>query len=309
MTGRRGLGSRLGIVALNLWWPGLGLLRLGRVRAAALVFFGPLLLFLLLFLAWSVKAPIPFPTIVASIAFALLVQIGAWLASCWMSWRGSAGSVPESPPIWSRWYAIAAAILLAALLTAVLANIGHRTYRPFYMPSESMAPTLLKNDRMIALMRVPSPLRRGDVILFRGPRDTIYVKRIAALAGDVIEMVGGQVSLNGKFVPQKYLGTEPVRFSPDQEPVRHLLERFPGEAAPHEIYDSGPTMVDDVPATRVLPGHVFVLGDNRDNSADSRVSRAEDGVEQLALPDVMGIGLYYSYGPSHRSGQRIGPAR
>jgi signal peptidase I len=212
------------------------------------------------------------------------------------------------------WYGVAgiAALLVAAVLLA-LAGAPLPLARNFYSPSEGMTPTLLKNDRFLAIMRPPNPLRRGDIILFRVDNST-YVKRIAGLPGDRIALRNGIVILNGQPVSQTEIPTNFVTITdgPESTPAgdapsekRLLREQFPGETGPHEILDEGRSFEDDYPETRVLPGHVFVLGDNRDNSADSRIPRAEEGVEQLPITDITGTPAFYTWGPSHKFGKPI----
>ena len=214
---------------------------------------------------------------------------------------------------WPFWYWIAAVLVLLVLVVLALIVGPVPLFKQFYIPSEAMEPTLLKNDRILAWTRPPNPLHRGDVILFRMGNST-WIKRIAGLPGDRIALRAGIVILNGRPVRQTLVpnntvvlyeaGTMPPR---DAAPLTRkiLSEQFPGEAQPHEILDEGPSFEDDYPETRVLPGHVFVLGDNRDNSADSRVPRAEEGVEQLAIDDITGSAGHYLWGPSHKFRQPV----
>jgi signal peptidase I len=197
---------------------------------------------------------------------------------------------------------IVALLVVAALMALVGAPfpLAHG----FYSPSEGMMPTLLKNDHFLAIMQPPKPLRRGDIILFRLDK-SIYTKRVAGLPGDRIAFVGGRVILNGRPVPQQAVGTETINGIDGPQRVTRLREHFPGEEGDHFIYDSGPSPEDDLPEQVVAPGHLFVLGDNRDDSADSRVPRAEMGVEQLPIGDVTGWAAIYTWGPSHKFGQKI----
>ena len=104
---------------------------------------------------------------------------------------------------------------------------------------------------------------------------------------------------------QRYLRTDRIQASWQGLRARRLAERFPGEAAPHEIYDTGYSQGDDMAERLVAPGHVFVLGDNRDHSADSRFTRADLGVEQLPIRDIRGRALFYLWGPSGRMGEPL----
>lgn len=199
---------------------------------------------------------------------------------------------------------IAAAIVVAAALLVPLVALGSGSFRIFYMPAESMAPTLLVNDRLLASMGRPAELRRGDIVLL-DVGGSLYIQRVAALPGDRIEMIDGIVFINGRAVAQRLVRRERVAGPLGEVDARRLAEQFPGEAAPHEIYDDSDTIFDDMAQQRVAEGHVFVLGDNRDHSADSRVPREEMGVEQLPVGDIRGRAVAYLWGPSGRFGERL----
>lgn len=298
----RRLPARIGIAALNLAMPGLGLLRLGRVQAAFRCLFALVAANLILILYYALTPQLGFTGYAVSAGLLILTLLGAILVSIWHSWRASRERGPVGR--WSRWYVILLVPLAGGLLFTQLAQLGHRFYKPFYLPAESMAPTMLENDRILASMRPGADIRRGDVLLLDAA-GRVYIKRVAALPGDRIAMVSGVVVLNGRPVPQQLVATEPADKAGEGGAVRRLREQFPGEAAPHEIYDLGERAHDDMPEQQVRPGHLFVLGDNRDKSADSRVPREDFGVEQLPLADVRGRALFYTYGPSGRTGEPI----
>lgn len=131
-------------------------------------------------------------------------------------------------------------VVIAVLLAAVIRLF---ILEPFYIPSGSMEPTLMIGDRIIVskvtyLVKDPTP---GDVVVFKFPLDTNrnFVKRLVARGGDTVEIRNSKLYVNGKAVSEDYLPAGLV-FS-----------------------DFGP---QKVPA-----GHYFMLGDNRNNSDDSRV--------------------------------------
>jgi signal peptidase I len=299
----RSLAARIGIAALNLLTPGLGLLRVQKPKAALVFLLAPLAMLGLIVLVFGLSANLGFRTWATLMILAMATLAITYLGSIAMSWRASRNRLPAGP-WWSRWYGITGVVVVLWSLNWTLPEVGWHHYRTFYLPAESMAPTLLRNDRLVASMRGPGAPRRGDVVLL-DVGDSIYVKRVAALPGDRIGMVDGVVILNGRPVAQRYLRTDHIQPGWQGSRARRLAERFPGEAAPHEIYDTGYSQGDDMAERVVAPGHVFVLGDNRDMSADSRFSREEMGVEQLPIRDIRGRALFYLWGPSGRMGEPI----
>jgi signal peptidase I len=183
---------------------------------------------------------------------------------------------------------------------------------PFYVPSGSMEPTLMIGDALLASkypygysaaslpiqITVPETGRlfgaipkRGDVVVFRWPgdRSQAWVKRVVGLPGDRIQMRQGQLFINDHAASLKPDGTgEAEDDSGSSEPAYRYIETLPGGVA-HEIFkirDNG--RLDNTQEVTVPPGHLFVMGDNRDNSADSRVPVREGGVGLLPMDNLVG---------------------
>jgi signal peptidase I len=186
------------------------------------------------------------------------------------------------------------------ILYAALIAVGIRTiaFEPFNIPSGSMIPTLLVGDYLFVskysygYSRHSMPFspnlfqgriwgalpERGDVAVFKLPRDgsTDYIKRIVGLPGDRIQVRQGLLHVNGQPVRREALGLYTVEGDGPRITVRRFREFFPGSTPrPHEILeaqDDGP--FDNTPEFVIPANHVFAMGDNRDNSLDSRAQSA-----------------------------------
>lgn len=135
------------------------------------------------------------------------------------------------------------ALLVASGIGAVAALaliIQFMLFHPFYIPSASMEPTLKVGDRVL-VREHPSAFRRGEVVVFHsslnGSEDLI--KRVVAVAGDTVEVRGGALYVNGL-----------------RQAERYLLQ---------------PVIEGVFPKTKIRPGFLFVMGDNRNDSEDSRI--------------------------------------
>ena len=202
---------------------------------------------------------------------------------------------------------IAWTIGLALLLTLVLKVL---VFQPFTIPSASMEPNLLEGDYIVVskfsygYSRYSAPLalplfpgrvfghapQRGDVVVFKLPRDgrTDYIKRLIGLPGDRIQMKAGVVYLNGVAVPR---GVLPSVMMDSGYGFTRSVERFE-ETLPngrrYMTYDYGTDGDLDNTQVYVVPaGHYFFLGDNRDNSLDSRVPSAI-GVGFVPAENIVG---------------------
>jgi signal peptidase I len=208
---------------------------------------------------------------------------------------------------------------LRTLVYAVLIAVGIRTiaYEPFHIPSESMLPTLLVGDYVFvskyaygyskySLLFSPplfqgrilaSEPKRGDVVVFRWPHDPSvdYIKRLVGLPGDRIQMREGVLYLNGEAVKRRRVEDfeRRDRFGNLVERNQQWEETLPGDgknpAVTYRTLDLyAYSASDNTGVYTVPPGHYFMMGDNRDNSQDSRVPLEVGGVGYVPSDHLIG---------------------
>lgn len=207
------------------------------------------------------------------------------------------------------------------VIWAIVFALGIRTfaYEPFNIPSESMLPNLLVGDYLFVskysygYSKFSFPLsvplfqgrimeqtpKRGDVAVFRLPRDekVDYIKRIIGLPGDRIQMRDGELFINGEKVARRKV--EDFRWrdpSGIERRATQYVETLPGGRSFRTLDLFNDSTADSTGVYEVPAGHYFAMGDNRDNSLDSRVSPALGGVGFIPAANLIGRAetLFYS---------------
>ncbi|MFO1116955.1 MAG: signal peptidase I [Beijerinckiaceae bacterium] len=276
----------LGHILARRWGFGASLLAITLVAGAALA------------ILMDRVAPTPGPVAVAIglMAFGIVAAILAALSAMRLLWRES-----PAPVGWRRsaWFAG----LLAVAVTGVQSLIFDREWKSYSTPSTSMVPTLELGDYFFADTRAFAP-KRGDVVVLRKPGDegTVYVKRIVGLPGESVQMKAGRLFLNGAAVARAADGSVELRaLGGEARPAPAYVETLPG-ASPHRIVeaegDAGP--LDDTPGYVVPAGSYFLMGDNRDNSVDSRMARESGGLGFVPAANIFGKAgaIFWSRSPA-----------
>lgn len=194
--------------------------------------------------------------------------------------------------------------LLKSLLIALVLAIGFRTFffEPFHIPSGSMKPTLLIGDYIfvsktsygysryslpfgIPIIKgrlIETKPERGDVVVFKKPGEegTNYIKRLVGYAGDKIQVKQGVLYINGDAVYRQRIDD----FVDDNfTSIPQYIETLPNGVS-YRILDQNPQSRTDNTIEYTVPkGHYFFMGDNRDNSQDSRILSAVGYVPEINL--------------------------
>ena len=203
--------------------------------------------------------------------------------------------------------------ILSTIAWALGIAIVLRTFlfQPFHIPSGSMLPGLMKGDYIIttkyslgygtyAAAPLPFPVKkgrlferepdRGDVIVFRPEGDNKnFIKRLVGLPGDQMQVQKGKLFINGKAVATELIGDqEYVNQYGDNAVAQAWRETF-DNGNQHIVFDDQDNgQLDNTSIYTVPAGYYFMMGDNRDNSFDSRVSVRQGGAGFVPTENLMG---------------------
>jgi len=249
--------------------------------------------FLTIFILWDgLDGWLAKPWIVFAVLASSLLLVFAFLIDAALIARRSRGYAIRW---YNRWWVYLAALVAGVALAS--AFDVRRSVRSFVMPAASMEPTLHVGEYFITNMRAfdDHEPERGDVVVFKLPRDPsiLYVKRVVGLPGDKVQINDGILHINGEAVLTSDAGdyayvdgglTRKTLEAPMRREVlakdRTALVLGYGAHPDRRLYD---TDVFEVPAA-----NYFVLGDNRENSIDSREQSPRYGVGYVPRANIIG---------------------
>jgi signal peptidase I len=230
--------------------------------------------------------------------------------------RGKGGKKKKSGGSSGEGFEFVKTIFFALLIAFVLRVV---LFQPFTIPSASMEPNLYEGDYIVVSkwsygyskhsipfsppvfdgrIMATAP-KRGDVVVFKLPRDnkTDYIKRLIGLPGDRIQMINNVLHINGAPVRDVVVSGADVTNMYGM-PIVRMRETLP-EGKTITIQDFGPgNDLDDTPVFEVPAGFYFMMGDNRDNSIDSRVEQSQ-GVGLVPAENLIGKAeiILFSWSP------------
>ena len=201
------------------------------------------------------------------------------------------------------WRSVVRTVVIAGAIAFTFRSFA---FEPFNIPSGSMLPTLLVGDFLFvskysygysrhslpwSLPIIPDRIlftepERGDIAVFRYPSDTSvdYIKRIIGLPGDTVQVKQGRLYINGEMMPRTADGVFEERDQYNRVGrLQRYVEELPGGVEHHILERGDNHPYDNTPLYKVPEDHFFAMGDNRDNSADSRAQRSVGFVPMVNL--------------------------
>ncbi len=182
----------------------------------------------------------------------------------------------DPPKLFERLSSIFIALLSLTFfpLFAIAVLVRLIIFEPYYTPSQSSEPILRMNDTIIAnklSYGASGPVQRGDVIVFNTTSrpNVAFVHTVIAVAGETIQMKDGRVYLNEELIARKRISDYPAL--PNQSDLTLYKEIYPDGVTIDVIEETDEGPLDNTKTFAVPDGHVFVMGNNRDNSMDSRI--------------------------------------
>jgi signal peptidase I len=256
--------------ALSLVSTGLGHVYCGRIVRGLALFCGSLL-FAPLAVALALISPATAILVVLILAF--VAVIGLYLFAVVDAWRLARAVGTSFTP---RDYNTPLVYLLLGLVgviypAAALVYLRGHVFEAFSIPTNSMVPTILEGDHVLVNKMVSSTPERGDVVVFRAPSrpGQNWIKRVIGLPGDRVEVRDGEVFINGKKLERERV---PGSHLPELGPQlrgKVYTENLAGRRYRIQL-GGGEEKAADFAEKTVPEGSYFLLGDNRDNSLDSR---------------------------------------
>lgn len=291
---------------LTIFWPGLGQLYNGQLRRALCC--GGILLGILVVAVtlthWVGSAFAVTIAFIVLVAVAIVLWFIILVDAAWQARHLRQIPLRRFNRVWVYLLIICGGFLLGEITPI---SSGAKSYS---LPGGSMIPTGWVGDIFVAekdyfLRDAPE---RGELAVFKLPSDPRidYIKRVVGLPGDTIQMIGGRLHINGVAVKREQIEVLPTHFNPDPSIRRipHFIETLPNGRRyriREERGDDG--MLDNTSLYLVPADHYFVLGDNRDNSQDSRVLAEVGFVPRANFRDRPAY-IYWSRDPS-RFGRRL----
>lgn len=205
---------------------------------------------------------------------AMSIFLGIRIFSVVDAFRGARRVGAMALQRYNRWYVYVSVFFAMVIVQSAIEWAFERPVAGFSIPSGAMQPTLLVGDYLYANKKAYADRapERGDIAIFRKPpeNEIDYIKRIVGLPGDRIQMLDGVLHINGAAVDRVRI--EDFTVDSYGREITQYEETLPNGRTHRILEDNGDEGRSDNTKEFVVPeGHYFVLGDNRDNSADSRV--------------------------------------